>query len=51
MVFGQESVCCICQLRGPRIQATSVQLIEQFTMSLPNCQPRGMGIMGLIIPP
>ena len=51
MVFSQEPVCSICQLWGPRIQATQVQLIKQFTMSLPNYQPRGMGIMGLNQPP
>ena len=45
MVFGQEPVSSIHQLRGPGIQATQVQLVKQFTMSLPNCQPRGMGIM------
>ena len=43
-------VCSICQLWGPGIQATQVQLFKQFTMSLPNSQPRGMGIMGLISP-
>ena len=50
MVFGQELACSICQLWGPGIQAAQVQLIKQFAMSLPNCQPRGMGIMGLICP-
>ena len=51
MVLGQELACGICQLQGPGIQATQVQLIKQFTVSLPNCQPRGMGIMGLISSP
>ena len=50
MVFGQEPASSVCQLRGPGIQATQVQFIKQFTMSLPNCQPRGMGIVGLISP-
>ena len=50
MVFSQEPASSVCQLWGPGIQATLVQFIKQFTMSLPNCQPRGMGIMGLISP-
>ena len=40
----------ICQLGGPGVQATQVQFIEQFTMSLPNGQSGGMGILGLISP-
>ena len=50
MVFGQELAGSIYQLRGPGIQATQVQFIEQFTMSLPNGQSGGMGILRLITP-
>ena len=50
MVFGQEPMSSICQLGGLGIQATQVQFIKQFTMSLPNGQSRGMGFMGLISP-
>ena len=50
MVFVQELAGCIHQLRDPRIQATQVQFIEQFTMPLPHCQPKGMEIWGLIGP-
>ena len=50
MVFGQELACSIPHLGGPRIQATQVQLINQLTMSLPNSQPRDMGITELVSP-
>ena len=44
MVFSQEPMSSIHQLGGPEIQATQLQFIKQFTMSLPNGQPRGMGL-------
>ena len=50
MVFGQELVGSIHQLRGPGIQASQVQFIKQFTMSLPNSQSGSMRNMGLISP-
>ena len=48
MVFGQELAGSISQLGGLGIQATQVQFIKQFTMSLPNSQSGGMGILELI---
>ena len=48
MIFSQELAGSICQLWGPGIQATQVQFIKQFTVSLPNSQCGGMGITGLI---
>ena len=50
MVFGQELAGSIRQLGGPGIQATQVQFIKQFTMSLPHSQSGGMVILGLISP-
>ena len=50
MVFDQEPMGSVCQIRGPRVQATQVQFIKQFTMSLPNGQSGGMRILGLISP-
>ena len=45
-----EPAGSIYQLWGPGIQATQVQFIKQFTMSMPNGQSGGMGILGLISP-
>ena len=50
MVFGQEPTGSVPQLRDPGIQTIQVQFIKQFTMSLPNGQSGGMGIMGLTSP-
>ena len=51
VIFDQEPAGGICQLGGPRVQLTQIQFIEKFTMSLPNSQSGGMGILGLITPP
>ena len=46
MVLGQESVGSIHQLWRPKVQPTQIKFIEQFPMSLPDSQFRGMRILG-----
>ena len=51
MVLSQELAAAICQLWRPRVQPTQIQFIEQFSMSLPNSQFRGMRNLGAQHPP